>query len=582
MKNREMEDLYENIIKNSPNGIIAVDDSGLIKLMNRAVEKFFGISFANAVNKKPEEIIPEFSSDMEEGVIRLVKARGQTLHVVVFPLKTGKNKSNGIVRVFFLMNVSESLLLKDALNRQKLMLEETKEILEGSHDGILVTDGSGEVIFVNSSYERIAEIKKEDLQGKNMRDLINPVWMPNSVAFVVIERRCTVSKKQVTKSGKNIIVTGRPIFDKRGNIKMIVINARDISEIYGLREELLKSLKMEEFYMKNHEEFTARIRRGEGGLLAASKKMQDVLSLAERVANFQTTVLILGESGVGKEEVAKYIHVNSIRRDKPFVAIDCGAIPSNLLESELFGYEKGAFTGAVQTGKAGLLEAAAGGVAFLDEIGETSLEFQVKLLRVLETKELRRVGSTKGSFVDVRILAATNRNLEQMVVEGTFREDLFYRLNVVQIHIPPLRNRREDIAPLSMLFLAMFNNKYNQSKTLTYDVLCEMEKHPWHGNVRELKNVVERMVIMSNNDYLQPDDLPWSMHEDANRKMINIIAENSEMSLQEALESLEKSILERTANTYRSTREIAEKLRVNQSTIVRKLHKYKLARNQTD
>jgi TyrR family helix-turn-helix protein len=364
---------------------------------------------------------------------------------------------------------------------------------------------------------------------------------------------------------------------------MIVINARDISEIYGLREELLKSRKMEKFYMKSYEEFAAKGRQdGEGGgtLLAASGKMQDVLSLAERVANFQTTVLILGESGVGKEEVAKYIHTNSIRKNKPFVAINCGAIPSNLLESELFGYERGAFTGAVQTGKAGLLEAAGGGVAFLDEIGEISPDFQVKLLRVLETKELRRVGSTKDNFVDVRIVAATNRNLEQMVEAGTFREDLFYRLNVVQIHVPPLRNRKEDIAPLSMLFLAMFNNKYNQSKILTYDILREMEKHPWYGNVRELKNVVEHMVIVSNNDYLQQEDLPWKAHEDANRRMIHFIADNDEMSLQESLEHLEKSILERAKNKYRSTREIAEKLQINQSTVVRKLQKYKLTQNR--
>jgi TyrR family helix-turn-helix protein len=340
---------------------------------------------------------------------------------------------------------------------------------------------------------------------------------------------------------------------------------------------------MEKLYMKNYEDFVVKGRSDEGRtLLAASAKMQDVLSLAERVANFQTTVLILGESGVGKEEVAKYIHANSIRKDKPFVTINCGAIPSNLLESELFGYEKGAFTGAVQTGKAGLLEIADGGVAFLDEIGETSLEFQVKLLRVLETKELRRVGSTKGGHVDVRIVAATNRNLEQMVEEGSFREDLYYRLNVVQINVPPLRSRKEDIAPLSMLFLAMFNNKYNQNKILTYDILREMEKHPWHGNVRELKNVVEHMVIVSNNDYLQQEDLPWNIHENADRKMINFIADNNEMSLQESVELLERSILERAKNKYSSTRSIAERLKVNQSTVVRKLQKYKLANIQSD
>ena len=216
--------------------------------------------------------------------------------------------------------------------------------------------------------------------------------MPNSVAYVVAEQKTTVSKRQIVKSGRHIMVTGKPIFDRDGEIKKIVINARDITEIYDLSEELQKSKSAEKLYMERLSDFS-QMNQKASPILAVSKEMKDALSLAEKVANFQATVLILGESGVGKEEVAKFIHKNSMRRDKPFIAINCGAIPDNLLESELFGYEKGAFTGAINTGKEGLLEAAAGGTVFLDEIGETPLDFQVKLLRFLESKEIRRVGS---------------------------------------------------------------------------------------------------------------------------------------------------------------------------------------------
>ena len=310
-----------------------------------------------------------------------------------------------------------------------------KEILEGSFDGILVTDKDGKVLFVNSSYERVAEIKKSEIEGKYMRDLINPVWMPESVAHIVAKEKTVVSKRQVVKSGRHIMVTGRPIFNKKNDIKMIVINARDITEIYELTEELQRIRKNEREYMSRFSSPLRGTDDSEDTVLAISEGMKAVLSLAGKVANFNTTILILGESGVGKEEVAKYIHHHSMRKEKPFITVNCGAIPGNLLESELFGYEKGAFTGAMQNGKVGLIEAADGGTVFLDEVGEMPLDFQVKLLRFMQSKEIRRVGSVNSKIVDVRVLAATNRSLSAMVEEGTFREDLYYRLNLSLIHI---------------------------------------------------------------------------------------------------------------------------------------------------
>lgn len=467
--------------------------------------------------------------------------------------------------------------IKRQLEDEKRISEDLMEILEGSYDGILVTDGDGNVLYVNPSYERVAEIKQTDLLGRNMKELINPVWMPNSVAFVVAEQKQSVSKRQITKSGKNIIVTGRPVFDKKGQIKKIVINVRDITEIYELREELLKARTREQILSSGYD-FSEMIARGEHKVIAASEQMKSILNTAEKIANFQATALITGESGVGKEEVAKYIHKKGLRKEKPFITINCGAIPQNLLESELFGYEKFAFTGASQHGKTGLLELANGGSVFLDEIGETSLDFQVKLLRVLESKEIRRVGGSRDIEVDIRIIAATNKSLEEMVEGGSFREDLYYRLNVVQLHIPPLRQRTDDIEPLARLFLAHFNNKYQQRKTLTMDVVQEFTSFTWPGNVRQLKNVIENMVILSNNDYLQVEDVPW-LADNAKvirKNTIKAITANDELSLSEAVENLERLMLEQAKAKFRTTREIAAALKVDQSTIVRKMKRYGL------
>lgn len=465
-------------------------------------------------------------------------------------------------------------------HHQDELVGELKEILEGSFDGILVTDAEGKVLYVNDSYERVAEIKRKDIEGKYMKDLINPVWMPNSVAYIVAEQKQPVSKRQIVKSGRHIMVTGRPVLDQKGEIKKIVINARDITEIYDLTEELQRSKEMGKMYLESYSELAGEIEvKGKPDILAVSQEMRDILSLAKKVANFQATVLIMGESGVGKEEVAKYIHNNSLRKEKPLITLNCGAIPSNLLESELFGYEKGAFTGAIQAGKKGLLESADGGTVFLDEIGETPLDFQVKLLRFLETKEVRRVGSLETEQIDVRIIAATNRDLAQMVEEGSFREDLYYRLNVVQINVPPLRKRVDDIMPLASLFLYKYNKLYNQEKLLTYELIKELEKQPWGGNVRQLKNVIENMVVVSNNEYLQTEDLPWVIQEIKNpsRKLVRTVIEASEgMSMEEATEALEQLMLQKVKERCDTTREMAEILKINQSTVVRKLQKYHL------
>lgn len=495
-----------------------------------------------------------------------------------FPYRLTRIQDSGGQPLFVLTLLESEAHLRSQseLETAWKLSDDLKEILEGSFDGILVTDGEGNVQFMNSSYERVSAIPRQELEGRNMRALINPVWMENSVAFVVADERRAVSKRQVTRDGRDIIVTGMPVFDGDGNIKRIVINARDITEIYHLREELLNAKSRE---LQHYQSVLSTVNVDSEKMVAISESIKKVFLLAKRVGGFDTTVLILGESGAGKEEVARQIHRSSLRRDHALVTINCGAIPENLLESELFGYEKGAFTGASNAGKIGLLEAADGGTVFLDEVGELPLPFQVKLLRVLETKQVTRVGGIRAKPIDVRFIAATNRNLNKMVQDRTFREDLYYRLNVVSITVPPLRQRREDILPLSLYFLNMFNHRYNQNKVMTPEVIKRMEEYDWKGNVRELRNVVEHMVIMSPNTHLQISDVPWIIRQCGGRDAAEdpaVPAPESVTDLNLAVRQLEIRLLEQARKACGSTREMARYLHIDQSTVVRKLHKYGL------
>lgn len=450
----------------------------------------------------------------------------------------------------------------------KTFHKDLEEIMENSFDGIMVTDGEGKCIFVNTSYTRNTGIEKEEIVGHNMRELLNPTWMKRSIALEVIENRCTVSMEHDTKNGNHILVTGNPIFDTNGNITKVVVNTRDLSGINDLKIQLDEAQAINKLFLE-------RIGVAPEGheinndTVVVNSHMRDIYEVAKRVSTYNTTVLITGESGVGKELVARYIHQSdTTRKDKPFVVINCGAIPENLLESELFGYEEGTFTGAIKGGKKGLVEQADTGVLFLDEIGEMPLNLQVKLLRVLESRKVMRVGSSTEKEVDVRIIAATNKDLEKEVREGRFRDDLFYRLNVISLKVPPLRERVDEILPLATKFINMFNGLYGQNKRLTYDLVRKLEEYPWPGNIRELKNIVENMVVVSNHDALYSYDLPWERNDS------NIL--DGEPTLKEAMEDFEKRFLERAKERWKTTEKIGEMLDVNQSTISRKLRKYNI------
>ena len=306
--------------------------------------------------------------------------------------------------------------------------------------------------------------------------------------------------------------------------------------------------------------------------------MQNVMLLTKRLAAVNSTVLITGESGVGKGLIAKLLHEQGPRTGGPFVTVNCGAIPENLIESELFGYVSGAFTGSRAEGKQGLFEVAQNGTIFLDEISELPLNLQVKLLRVIQEREITPVGGVKPIPVDVRIVSATNKNLMELVKEEKFREDLYYRLNVVPINVPPLRDRPEDILPLIQSNLVKYNEHLNENKTLSPDVLTTLLKYPWPGNIRELQNIIERLIITTNEDIITDENLPIFLRQEAEKNANT----NADLSLSAAMEKAEKEILTNALSSYKSTRAMAKVLKVSQPTIVRKLNKYGLSKEKID
>ncbi|MCK5350786.1 MAG: sigma 54-interacting transcriptional regulator, partial [Desulfobacula sp.] len=339
-------------------------------------------------------------------------------------------------------DISEYETIISELQGYNRLCKELEVIFESSYDGLYITDGYAKTIRVNSAYERITGLSKKNLIGRDMNSLVNEKVFDYSVTLEVLEKKKPITIMQQVKGGKQLIVTGTPVFDEKNEILLVVTNVRDITKLNTLRDQLEDSKRINcRFYqtLQEHDGIEHVLQE----MVVKSQAMIQVVKKAIKVANSETSVLLLGESGVGKSMLARIIHQMSPRKNDPFVKINCGAIPESLMESELFGYEKGAFTGALHSGKAGLIEAAHGGTVFLDEVGELKLDMQVKLLELIEDKTFLKIGSGNATKVNVNIIAATNRDLKQMMRDGTFREDLFYRLNVIPIDIPPLRERKE-------------------------------------------------------------------------------------------------------------------------------------------
>lgn len=431
-------------------------------------------------------------------------------------------------------------------------------------DGLLLTDSEGVCLKINPAFTRISGLSEEQLIGKSHREMVSKSIVRNSCVLQVLEKKEKVTALcEYPITNRKALVTGTPMFNATGEMELIITVARDVTELRDTEERLSEEQKLRQIYERQIEtlQSPSSVR---DGLVAVSPAMHRVIFLCDKIAAVPSSVLISGESGSGKEEVARYIHRKGDREQEPFIAINCGAVPESLMESELFGYAPGAFTGALKEGKIGLVQAADGGTLFLDEIGEMPLTMQVKFLRFLQTREVSRVGSRKTEKVNVRVIAASHRDLQAMIEEGTFREDLYYRLNVVPIQIPPLRDRREDIIPLVLQFSDQFNRQYGMEKKFSSSALDALSEYSWPGNVRELRNMVERMMVTS------PEDLITAAAVPAGKSAYAVSAEGPSSSLKERLELIEHELIQAAYEKTKSQRKAAASLRMAPTTYARR------------
>lgn len=444
------------------------------------------------------------------------------------------------------------------------------EIFQNCFDGIYVADGDGKTLWMNAGFERCYGLSARQFIGRNAAELEREGYVKPLITWKIITTRQRATALQETKSGRKILATGIPLLDASGRVRKVIINSRDTTELVALQDRLDDA----EREIARYEQELAQLQKeapASGELVWKSRQMQQIVDLSLRVAGFDSTLLITGESGVGKEAVAQMIHRHSDRRDGAFLQINCGAIPGELLESELLGYEEGAFTGSRRQGKKGLLELADGGTLFLDEIGEMPLDLQVKLLRVLQDQAFTRLGGTREIRTDFRIIAATNRDLTLLVREGHFREDLFYRLSVIPIEVPPLRERPEDVIVLCHRFLDFFNTRYGLARKLSARLLDQLVRQRWPGNVRELRNLIERLVVTATEDVIDLDCLPGEALPAADDEPGEVEALLPAGALRARVAAYEARLLRRTVEHCGSIRKAALATGISESTIKRKL-----------
>ncbi|WP_066301424.1 sigma-54 interaction domain-containing protein [Bacillus sp. FJAT-29937] len=457
------------------------------------------------------------------------------------------------------------------MTEEKKVWNENEAILHSLRDDILVTDTDGMILKVSEATEAIYNMKSNEMVGRSVYDLEKEGVFTPLLTPMVIKEKKKITFVQTTMEGKKLLVTGIPVFDPNNKLVRIVSYSHDVTELLNMKK-YLTDMEDEMERVKGELEILRNLHYTDG-MIATCDEMKKVLHLALQVAEIDVNVLLLGESGVGKSHIASFIHKKSNRNKGPFIEVNCGAIPESLFEAEFFGYESGAFTGANTKGKLGLAELADGGTLFLDEIGELSLANQVKILKFIQEKQFYRVGGTKMRTADFRLLAATNRNLEEAVETGTFRKDLFFRLNVVPIIIPPLRKRQTDIIPLIDYFLKFFSEKYNRPRSLDEGVIHVLLSHEWRGNVRELINLMERLVVTSSKHLIEMENLPHQY-----RKSVPDVSsfDDRNRSLTEILESVEKQVLINARQRYKTTTQMAKALGVSQPSIVRKIKKHRI------
>ena len=574
-------DLLKIILTSIPMGIFVLDKEKRIINYNEAGLKMIRSTAEKVMNLPAEEI---FSRTHLEQVF----STGKTLlnHLVIkneigilvdySPILNYENEVDGIIIVAQDLPMVEEMAME--IEYIKDLNKDLHAILSSIYDEILVVNNKGELIrFSENIIQDFWKVDLKELIGKNILELEDQGLFTPSVTRLVLEKGKKVSVVQETKAGRKILAVGNPVYNDQNELDRIIIASRDITETTRLKSELQEMKKISEQYKKELDDFKSKDRFLKK-LIYCSPKMEKVINQAKKIADFSSTVLLNGESGVGKEVIAQAIHQLGRRQAKPFLKLNCGAIPENLLESELFGYAKGSFTGADKNGKEGYFKQADGGILFLDEIGEMPIHLQVKLLRVLQEQEVIPIGSTTPIKVNVQIITATNKKLEKMVEEGTFREDLFYRLNVIPIHIPPLRERTEDISLLAFHFLQQLNERYERNYHLTPDAINVLEFYPWPGNVRELQNIIERLVVTAEHPSIDAEFVSQFLSTGFEHKKMKPVITRV-IPLQEAIDHVEEQLIVMAMNQYKTTTKAAKALGISQSSVSRKYQKIVTEKN---
>ena len=572
----ELQSLAPDFLKALSVPLLACDTHGKIVFTNPAAENQLnarvGVVLSQPLPKLAEAVGNFRRSATSTPPLTITRGTGAPYLALLSTVKSAEGQSLTLCLLPPAPSVPDSD--RRILDFEALTLE-LHAIIDSSSDGLFVCDSDANVIRVNPASERIHQRSAAEMVGQNMRELITEGFIDRSAALEASLQKKTVSLLQNMPGGGKLISIGTPVFDQSGKLIRVVVSERDISEIDKLQHELenqeaIKDQFRNQILEMQQTELESR------KIIARSPNMLKAMRQAMKVATADSSVLLLGESGVGKGVVADVIHRNSSRADRPLIKINCGAIPESLVEAELFGYEKGAFTGASASGKPGQFELAHEGILFLDEVAELPLSAQVKLLRFLEDGGITRLGGTEERKVDVRVLAATHRDLERMVAEGTFRLDLYYRLNVIPIHVPAVRERKDCLVPLIRHYIDHFSNINHQPKRLSRTVIDALLSYSFPGNVRELMNICERLVVMSETEVIDLADLPSQIAGSVKVPLAEDMNWPETMTLQQALETVERNLLTKARQRYRSQTRIAEVLGVNQSTIARKLKRYDL------
>ncbi len=446
-------------------------------------------------------------------------------------------------------------------------LEKLLYILDHSYDGIVLSDREGRIFFANQAIERITGGRREDLYGKKLSDLLAEGLILNDKREI---SPSTINLSHRTRTGVEVFITSVPVHDRNGNFLCFVANYRQMEELQQIQQQLEKTAQKKDSYYRELCELRNRFLSQED-LVIKSTPMRMIMEKLIKFSPTDAPILISGESGVGKGVIARMIHKMSSRNKGPFVEINCAAIPETLLEAELFGYEKGAFTGAGKGGKPGLFEIAQGGTILLDEITEIPHPLQAKLLQAIQEKQIYHIGGIKPIRLNVRILCSTNQDIEDMIKKGQFREDLYYRINVIPVFIPPLKERGEDIIPLACYFLKKYNRTYNKRKKFSPKTCEYLERYPWPGNVRELENLVERLVILVDGEKIYPHHLPENIVRGLSSRK-----ESEPTTLREYMQLKEKEFIQKILSTSRGIRDAARRLGINHSTLINKIRKYGL------